>query len=106
MATDVKRPFAFGCSLAVFPAEEIEALTESGSHLEALAAGAIPPASPEDEHFLLVHRDEAEPRTTAERAWLRLIARRELERGDRTKPPPERPENYGMVEFDKDRCWW
>ena len=106
MAAASKPPFAFGCSLAVFPAEEIEALTESGTRLESLAAGAVPPATPDEQHFLLVQRNEAEPRTVAERAWSRLIGRRELERGDQSKPPPEPPENYGMVEFDKDRCWW
>jgi uncharacterized protein YifE (UPF0438 family) len=100
------RPFVFGCSTAVFPDEEFAALTESGTLLEALAAGAVRPATPEQEHFLRVDREEAEPRTVAERAWVRLKGRREFERGDQARPPAEPPKDYGMVEFDADRCWW
>ena len=103
---DLKRPFAFGCSTAVFPPEEVAVLTESGMLLEALATGAIRPTTPEQKHFLRVHRDKAEPKTVAERAWLRLKGRREFESGDKAKAPPEPPKDYGMVEFDADRCWW
>jgi uncharacterized protein YifE (UPF0438 family) len=103
---DLRRPFVFGCSTAVFPAEEVAALTECGTLLEALASGAVPPTTPEQKHFLRVDRGEAEPRTVAERAWLRLKGRREFEHGDQAKPPPEPPTDYGMVEFDADRCWW
>jgi uncharacterized protein YifE (UPF0438 family) len=101
-----QQPFVFGCSTAVFPAEEVAALTEFGGLLEALAAGAVAPTTPEQEHFLRVDREEAEPQSVAERAWVRLKARREFEQSDRTKPPPEPPKDYGMVEFDADRCWW
>lgn len=102
----LQRPFVFGCSTAVFPPEEVAALTEHGPLLEALAAGAVRPATPGHEHFLRVDRDEADPETVAERAWVRLKGRREFEQGDRAKPPPEPPKDYGMVEFDADRCWW
>src|SRR5262245_31123471 len=105
-STNPRPSFAFGCSTAVFPAEEVAALTESGSFLEALASGAARPTTPEQEYFLRVDRGEAEPRTVAERAWVRLKARREFENADREKPPPEPPKDYGMVEFDADRCWW
>jgi uncharacterized protein YifE (UPF0438 family) len=101
-----QRPFVFGCSTAVFPADEFAALTEMGSILEALAAGELPPTTPEQRHFLKVDRDEADPRTVAERAWLRLKGRREFERESQGKAPVEAPQNYGMVEFDADRCWW
>ena len=104
--TDLRRPFVFGCSTAVFPPEEVAALTESGTLLEALASGVVRPTTPEQQHFLLVDRDEADPVTVAERAWVRLKGRREVEQGDRAKPPPEPPKDYGMVEFDADRCWW
>ena len=106
MVANPKEPFVFGCSLSVFPAEEVAVLTERGAHLEALAAGTIPPATLEEEHFRLVHVGEAEPRTVAERAWMRLIGRREFERDSAAKPPHDPPKNYGMVEFDADRCWW
>jgi uncharacterized protein YifE (UPF0438 family) len=102
-----RRPFAFNCSTAVFPPDELEALREYGNWLEALAAGAIRPVTPEQEHFLKVDRDEAEPETVCERAWVRLKGRREYEReeeGHAAPPPP--PETYGIKEWDEDRCWW
>jgi uncharacterized protein YifE (UPF0438 family) len=99
----LRRPFEFGCSTAAFPADELAALTESGALLEALAAGEIKPATPDQKHFLKVDRGEAEPQTVLERAWERLKARREYEHGQRTEAPAE---DYDMVEFDHDRCWW
>lgn len=106
MAKLPARPFVFGCSTAIFPPGELRALEKQGNLLEALAAGAIPPATPEQEHFLAVDREEAEPATLAERAWLRLKGRREFERESGTAPPAEPTPDYGMVEFDADRCWW
>ncbi|HKB02248.1 MAG TPA: DUF413 domain-containing protein [Gemmataceae bacterium] len=100
----LRRPFEFGCSTAVFPADELAALTESGALLEALAGGQVKPATADQKHFLKVDRGEAEPKTVLERAWERLKARREYERGQTTGESPA--EDYGMVEFDHDRCWW
>ncbi len=40
---------------------------------------------------------------------MRLKGRREYEREqarEASAPPAVPPENYGMVEFDADRCWW
>jgi uncharacterized protein YifE (UPF0438 family) len=105
MLTD-HRPFAFGCSTAVFPADEIAALAEAGGRLEALAAGEVSPADAEEKHFLKVDRDEAEPETLLERAWVRLKGRREFEREQAEAMPSEPEPGYGMIEFDKDRCWW
>ena len=52
-------------------------------------------------------RDEADPKTLLERAWVRLKGRREFEaEGQQNAAPPPKPEDYGMVEFDADRCWW
>jgi uncharacterized protein YifE (UPF0438 family) len=104
-----RRPFVFHCSTAIFPPEELQALEHYGNWLEALAAGAIQPISTEQEHFLKVDRDEAEPATVYERAWLRLKGRREYERELGQQPPPSPPapaEDYGIVEWDADRCWW
>jgi len=101
-----RRPFVFGCSVAVFPPDELQVLEEMGNWLQALAAGQIHPVTAEQKHFLLVDRDEAEARTVAERAWARLKGRRELEAADKPPAPPEPPPDYGMIEFDKDRCWW
>ena len=100
------QPFAFGCDTSVFPANEIAALEKHGPRFEVLTAGTEKPATPVEEHFLRVDREEAEPQSVAERAWLRLKARREYEREQKGTPPPAPPENYGMVEFDADRCWW
>lgn len=105
-ATETAEPFAFGCDVAVFPANELKALERHGARFELLASGAVRPATPEEKHFLRVHREQAKPETVAERAWLRLKARREFEREQKGSPPPAAPENYGMVEFDADRCWW
>jgi uncharacterized protein YifE (UPF0438 family) len=99
-------PFIFGCSLAVFPPDELKALSEEGSRLEALAAGQVLPVSSADEHFLLVNREETEPETVLERAWSRLKARREFERDEREQTPPSPPPSYDIIEFDADRCWW
>jgi uncharacterized protein YifE (UPF0438 family) len=101
-----RRPFAFGCATGIFPPEELAALEEFGNLLEALAAGTVKPATPEEKHFLKVDREEAEPKTVLERAWLRLKGRREFEQEERAAAPPDKPDDYGMVEFDADRCWW
>jgi len=101
-----QRPFPFGCSTDIFSAEELKALSEYGNWMQALAAGVIQPVTPEQEHFLQVDREEAEPATVCERAWIRLKGRREFEKGQDIVAPSAPPENYGMVEWDADRCWW
>lgn len=103
-------PFRFGCSTDVFPLEELSALTARGPRMEALATGAIAPTTPEDEHFLKVDREETAAATLDERAWLRLKGRREYERDfERERaaaPPPPPAEDYGIIEWDKEKCWW
>jgi uncharacterized protein YifE (UPF0438 family) len=99
-------PFAYRCSVDVFPPDERAALDEFGNHLESLASGSEPPGTPEEEHFLRVERGEADPETVAERAWVRLKGRREFEAEQQGTPPPPPPDDYGMVEYDADRCWW
>ena len=101
-----RRPFRFGCSTDVFPLDEFSALSERGHWMEALAAGAIAPTTPEHEHFLQVDRDEAEPATLDERAWVRLKGRREFEREQEASPPAEPAQDYGIIEWDKEKCWW
>ena len=51
-------------------------------------------------------REEIDPASVAERAWVRLKGRRAFERERDGTPPPPPPVDYGMVEFDADRCWW
>src|SRR5262245_36223642 len=97
------QPFHFGCETEVFPIEELAALTARGSMLEALASGAVAATTPEEQHFLLVDREEAEPVTLDERAWLRLKGRREFEREQGRDKTPE--EDYGIIEWDKEKCW-
>jgi uncharacterized protein YifE (UPF0438 family) len=104
-ATLEQRPFHFGCSTEIFPAEEVQALAKLGNRLEALVSGSIQPATADEEHFLQVDRELAEPASLPERAWMRLKGRREFER-ERQRHEPSPPEEYGIVEWDKDRCWW
>lgn len=99
-------PFRFGCSTHIFPLDELSALTNRGYWMEGLAAGTIPPTTPEHEHFLQVDRENAEPATVDERAWVRLKGRREFEREQASAPPPLPPEDYGIIEWDKEKCWW
>jgi uncharacterized protein YifE (UPF0438 family) len=99
-------PFRFGCSTDIFPIEELAALTERGHWMEALVAGTMAPTTPEHVHFLQVDRGEAEPTTVDERAWLRLKGRREFEQAPQSGPSPEPPEDYGIIEWDKEKCWW
>ncbi len=100
------QPFVFGCSISVFPPDEVEALLAHGHMLEDLAAGTILATTAQQKHFLRVDREEVEPKTVEERAWVRLKARREFEQDEKAKVPPPPPQDYGMVEFDADRCWW
>ena len=99
---DVK--FVFGCSTEVFPVDEFDALLIHGLLLEQLASGSMRPNTTEQEHFLCVDRDEAEPETVLERAWVRLKARREYEA--LKAPPPLPKEDYGIIEWDREKCWW
>jgi uncharacterized protein YifE (UPF0438 family) len=99
-------PFELGCSPDVFPADELRALYENGGQLESLASGKVRPTTAADQHFLKVDRDEAAPTTLLERAWVRLKGRREYEREQIAAAPAPVPEDYGMKEWDEDRCWW
>jgi uncharacterized protein YifE (UPF0438 family) len=99
-------PFKFGCTTDIFPLDELSALNARGAYMEALVNGTIAPAGPEDEHFLRVDREEVEPATVDERAWLRLKGRREYEREQSDAPPPTSTEDYGIIEWDKEKCWW
>lgn len=101
-----RRPFRFGCSTDIFPVEELGALSARGCWMEAIAAGTIAPVTPEHEHFLKVDREEAEPTTVDERAWVRLKGRRDFEREEQNAPSPPPPEDYGIIEWDKEKCWW
>lgn len=99
-------PFEFGCATTVFPVDELKALAEHGARLEALAAGTARPTTAAEKHFLKVDREDAEPTTVLERAWVRLKGRREYEREQSSAAPTTPPEDYGMIEWDEDRCWW
>jgi len=100
------QPFRFGCQTDVFPLDELGALNERGHLLEALAAGTMAPTTPEHQHFLKVDREEANPVTLDELAWVRLKGRREFEQEQHNAPPPPQKEDYGIIEWDKEKCWW
>ena len=101
-----RRPFLFRCSMEVFPNDELQALTDFGLWMEALVGGLIQPVTPEHAHFLDVDREVAEPETVCERAWVRLKARREYEQEERMAPAAAPAKDYGIVDWDMDRCWW
>ena len=101
-----QRPFQFGCVTDIFPLDELAALAEYGNLLTALADGILQPLNEEQERFLRVDRDEAEPALVWERAWVRLKGRREFEKEQANAAPPPPPEDYGIIEWDKERCWW
>jgi uncharacterized protein YifE (UPF0438 family) len=101
-----RRPFRFGCSTTIFPADELKALSEYGLWMEALVAGLIQPVTPEQAHFLNVDRELVEPETVCERAWLRLKARREHEQAEKIVPATAQSKDYEIVDWDFDRCWW
>ncbi|MCS6864974.1 MAG: DUF413 domain-containing protein [Gemmataceae bacterium] len=103
---EATEPFVFGCDVAIFSEAELQALQRHGARFEALATGQAHPVTPEEKRFIRVHQEKEKPHTLAEKAWLRLKARREYEREQKEKPPPAPPEDYGMIEFDADRCWW
>ena len=101
-----QRPFKFACVTDIFPVDELHVLSEYGNWLAALAGGIIPPVNEEQQRFLRVDRDEAEPETVCERAWIRLKGRREFEQEQERASPPSPPVDYGIIEWDKERCWW
>ena len=101
-----RRPFAFRCAAKIFPEDELQALTDYGNWLEALANGTIAAVTAEQRRFLRVDREEVEPESLLERAWVRLKGRREYEKDAHIPPPPAPAEDYGMIEFDAYRCWW
>jgi hypothetical protein len=37
---------------------------------------------------------------------VRLKGRREYEQEEKIAPPPVPKEDYGIVDWDMDRCWW
>ncbi|MBN9120494.1 MAG: DUF413 domain-containing protein [Planctomycetes bacterium] len=55
---------------------EKELLTKYGRWMEALASGAIAPATPGQEQFVRVARGEGEPGTDFERAWTKVLKER------------------------------
>ncbi|MSR54115.1 MAG: hypothetical protein EXS09_12610 [Gemmataceae bacterium] len=99
-------PFQIDVAPGIFLPEELLALTERGRLMEALAAGTISATTAEQKQFLQVDREEVEPSTVDERAWVRLKGRREYEREQQSAPPPPLPEDYGIIEWEKEKCWW
>ena len=59
-----------------FTHEERNLLARYGSWLDALASGAIQPATAGQEHFVKVARGQCEPQTDFERVWVKLLAHR------------------------------
>lgn len=72
--------YVLGVSRAdIFRNEELRALRRYGFWLEALAEGRIAPTTPAQEQFCRVARGEEKAKSVYERAWMRLVGRREIE---------------------------
>lgn len=61
-----------------FTPAESQTLAKYGRWMEALAAGAIAPTTPTQEHFVRAARGEVEPSTDFERAWAKVQAERAM----------------------------
>ena len=56
-----------------FTLQEADLLSRFGKTLSDLEQGAIAPETAEEQHFLLVLQQQAEPETLFERTWLKYI---------------------------------
>lgn len=75
-----KRFYPLGVdNVAIFSQDEAELLSRYGFWLEALAHGQIQPVTSAQEQFVQVHHGVAKADSVFERAWLKLILRREIE---------------------------
>jgi hypothetical protein len=72
-----------------FTAEETALLDRFGHWMQALAAGAIAPVTPEQRHFMQVVRGEVEPASPFEHVWVKL--RLQQEPAAPTPAPAEEP---------------
>lgn len=100
------KPYSLRCSSSIFTDEEFRALNEFGTWMEALANSAIQPSTDEQRRFLKVCAKEIEPSTLYEKAWIKMLARREYERETSPHMPASNPtEDYGIPESDLEH-WW
>jgi uncharacterized protein YifE (UPF0438 family) len=83
-------------NVTIFSQEETELLSRYGFWLEALAQGDVQPLTPAQQRFVEVHKGEAEPESTFERAWWKLLKRREIE--------PDLTPDY--VVYDAGEAWF
>ena len=88
--------------MTIFNETEVELLSRYGFWLEALVQRQIQPITPAQERFVMMHAGEAEPESAFERAWWKLMRRREIE--------PELPPDYlvydaGEEWFDRRAHW-
>jgi uncharacterized protein YifE (UPF0438 family) len=86
----------------IFQPYELKILKRYGFWLGALADGSIQPITIAQKHFVEVCNGAAEPETTAERAWTRLVARRAIE--------PDLARDYEITDpaeqwFSRDAHW-
>jgi uncharacterized protein YifE (UPF0438 family) len=70
----------------IFSSDEYAILERYGYWMTALATGKISPITPEQERFIRVDRDDCEPATTFEKAWMKLKARRKFEAEESDAP--------------------
>ena len=73
----LQEQFVLDVDGAVFSAEELDLLVKFGNWLRALESGAIQPISREQNHFLQVVAEKAEPLNTIEAVWLKYKRRKQ-----------------------------
>jgi uncharacterized protein YifE (UPF0438 family) len=81
-----RRDFVLGCDAPNFTSADRDLLMRYGHWLTGLSTGQIQPITPEQEHFVQVAHEEAEPETDFEDAWVKLMERRKFEAADRAAP--------------------
>jgi uncharacterized protein YifE (UPF0438 family) len=75
--TYLQKRFELDIDPAVFSANELDMLAKYGTWLGALESGALQPISNEQEHFLAVSAEKAEPRNAIEAVWLKYRRRKQ-----------------------------
>ena len=74
--TYLQERFVLDVEGAVFSVEELELLAKYGNWLRALESGAIQPISREQERFLQVAAEKAEPLNKIEAVWVKYKRRK------------------------------
>jgi uncharacterized protein YifE (UPF0438 family) len=88
--------------VSIFPDEELALLRKHGHWMQALALGRIQPLTEAQRRFVEVAAGKAKPEAVHERAWVRLMTRREYE-----SEPHQVIDAFDPAErwFPRSQCW-